>query len=116
MIDIKQARAAGLYADGGLAMGCAMKASISKTWLGIGIVTVAMLLASSAATSPAVAATADQASSRAATATDFTAGRQLCPRKPGGSTTTVPHYYGRPTEYAPAYPPGPLVLFTPMFD
>ncbi|UFZ01956.1 hypothetical protein LQG66_21860 [Bradyrhizobium ontarionense] len=93
-----------------------MKASINKTWLGIGIVTVAMLLASSAATSPAVAATAERALSRTATATDFAAGRQLHPRKPGGSTATVPHYYGRPTDYAPAYPPGPFVLFTPMFD
>ena len=121
MIEIKQARHAGLYADGGLAMGSAMKPSINKkaihkTWLGIGIVTAAMLLASSAATSPVVAAPAEPAPSRFGASADAGVHRQARAMRPLRSSAAAPHYYGRPTNYAPAYPPGPFVLFTPFFD
>jgi len=115
MIEIKQARLAGLYADGGLAMGFAMK-PINKTCLGIGIVTVAMLLASSAATSPVVAALGEPASSRIAAVADAGVHRQARPIRPAMPRAALPHYYGRPIDYAPAYPPGPFVLFTPFFD
>jgi len=83
--------------------------TIRKTWLGIG--TVAMLLASSAATSPVVAAPG-----RIVAATEARVHRQAHPIRPAMPRTAAPQYYGRPTEYAPAYPPGPFVLFTPFFD
>ena len=114
MIEIKQARLAGLYADGGLAIGSAMKPSINKTW--IGIITAAMLLASSAATSPVVAAPAEPTPSRIAASADAGVHRQARATKQAAPRAAAPHYYGRPTEYAPAYPPGPSVLFTPFFD
>lgn len=120
MIEIKQARFAGLYADGELAMRSAMKPSINKTinktWLGIGIVTVAMLLASSAATSPVVAAPAEPAPRRIAASVDAGMHRQVRAMRPAKPSPAAPHYYGRPADYAPAYPPGPFVLFTPFFD
>jgi len=93
-----------------------MKTSISKTWLGIGIVTVAMLLASSAATSPVVAASAGPALSMSARTAEISARRQDRPWKPAPPPAASPAYYGRPITYAPAYPPGPFLLFTPFFD
>jgi uncharacterized membrane protein YidH (DUF202 family) len=136
MIEIKQARDAGLYADGGLAMRFAMTASISKAsiettsnkkvsinkasinraWLGIGIVTAAMLLASSAATSPVTAASDGRASGRRAIAADVFAERQFGARRSAKAATVTPRYPGRPTDYAPAYRPGPFILITPFFD
>ncbi|WP_315757122.1 MULTISPECIES: hypothetical protein [unclassified Bradyrhizobium] len=91
-----------------------MKPSVNRTWLGIGIVTVAMLLASSAATSPVAAAPAVTQARQ--TATDPGPRREGRRVKPVVSTAEVPHYLDRPTDYAPAYPPGPLVLFTPFYD
>lgn len=91
-----------------------MKPSINRTWLGVGIVAVAMLLASSAATSPVAAAPAVTHARQAAT----DAGQRLHGRrlKPMAATAEMPHYLDRPTDYTPAYPPGLLVLFTPFYD
>ncbi|XUM23526.1 hypothetical protein ACRAVF_09530 [Bradyrhizobium oligotrophicum S58] len=91
-----------------------MKPSVNRTWLGIGIVTVAMLLASSAATSPVAAAPAVTQARQ--TAKDAGPRRQVRRLKPVMSTAEVPHYLDRPTDYMPAYPPGPGVLFTPFYD
>ncbi|MFC5326717.1 hypothetical protein [Bradyrhizobium oligotrophicum] len=91
--------------------------TINKTWLGIGIVTAARLLASSAATSPVVAAPAEPAPSRiAAVGADASASRPVHAMRQAMPRAAAPRYYGRPTDYAPAYPPGPFVLFTPFFD
>ncbi|MGJ4892474.1 hypothetical protein ACQR1Y_30055 [Bradyrhizobium sp. HKCCYLRH3099] len=116
MIEIKQARVAGLYLDGGLVREAAMKTSISKTWLGIGIVTLSMLLASSAATSPALAASFSVDASDSAAAVAFGARQHDRSSRVARSTAPSPRYYGRPIAYAPAYPPGPFVLFTPFVD
>jgi hypothetical protein len=116
MMEIKPARLVGRYVYDGLTMGSAMKASINKTWLEIGIVTVAILLASSAATSPVVAASTDATWSRPVSRAEFDTRRHIRRSKHGPSAAAIPRYYGRPTDYAPAYPPGPVVLFTPFFD
>ncbi|WP_316201915.1 MULTISPECIES: hypothetical protein [unclassified Bradyrhizobium] len=91
-----------------------MKPSVNRTWLGISVVTVAMLLASSAATVPVAAAPAVTQARQ--TVTDAGPRRQGRRQKPVVSTAEVPHYLDRPTHYTPAYPPGPLVLFTPFYD
>jgi hypothetical protein len=91
-----------------------MRTPTNKTWLGIGIVTAALLLASSAATSPVVAAAA--VSSVHGTATDARSRRHVRVRHCTRAGTAAPRYYDRPVNYAPAYPPGPFVLFTPFFE
>ncbi|WP_035646006.1 hypothetical protein [Bradyrhizobium sp. ORS 285] len=88
----------------------------TKTWIGIGIVTLSMLLASSAATSPAIAASFGVDASRSATATEFGTRRPARSWKAARSIVTPPRYYGRPVDYVPAVAPGPFVLFTPFYD
>jgi hypothetical protein len=115
-MEIRRARFAGLYVYGGVGNGSDVKASIDKTRLGIGIVTLAMLLASSAANSSLAAPVGERASSRPATPTGLDLRRQARWWKPARPVAAAPHYYGRPSDYAPAYRPGPFVLFTPFFD
>ncbi|WP_284417074.1 MULTISPECIES: hypothetical protein [unclassified Bradyrhizobium] len=91
-----------------------MKESVNRTWLGIGIVTVAMLVASSAATSP-VAASEVQLTNRRSAASDVVTRRQSTAVWPRAATVVTPTYWGRPVDYAPAHPPGSL-LFTPFHD
>ncbi|ABQ32646.1 putative exported protein of unknown function [Bradyrhizobium sp. BTAi1] len=86
----------------------------NKTWLGIGIVTVAMLLASSAATSPVVSSPEKRQASRQAMVTALDLRLRPRPCKPADCWVEAPHYYGRPVHYRPSYPPGPVVLFTPF--
>ncbi|CCD90863.1 conserved exported hypothetical protein [Bradyrhizobium sp. ORS 375] len=93
-----------------------MRTSIAKTWLGIGVVTIVVLLASSAATSPAIAASFGVDASGSVTATD--SGPRKHPRSSRATKSIAmpPRYYGRPVDYVPAYPWGPFVLFTPFLD
>ncbi|MGJ4952686.1 hypothetical protein [Bradyrhizobium sp. HKCCYLS20291] len=86
-----------------------MASFIRKAWLVIGI--GAALLANSAATSPAGATSVELATK--STATKPSAGRHGRWRKPAQA---VPRYCGRPLDYAPAYAPGPFVLFTPFYE
>ncbi|MGY3448944.1 hypothetical protein [Bradyrhizobium sp. USDA 4353] len=86
----------------------------SKTW--IGIVMLSMLLASSAATSPAIAASFGVDASRSTTATESGTRRHARSWKATRSIVMPPRYYGRPVDYVPAVPPGPFVLFTPFHD
>ncbi|WP_315723562.1 MULTISPECIES: hypothetical protein [unclassified Bradyrhizobium] len=90
------------------------KVSINKAWLGI--VTAAILLASSAATSPVAAASDGWPSGRRAIAAHVLAERQFGARRSAKAATVTPRYHGRPTDYAPAYRPGAFILVTPFFD
>ncbi|MGJ4927762.1 hypothetical protein ACQR1I_21140 [Bradyrhizobium sp. HKCCYLS2038] len=78
--------------------------------IGIG----AALLAASAATSPVRATSVELATKL--TATKPSAGRHGRWPKPMHASSAVPRYYGRPLDYAPAYAPGPFVLFTPFYE
>src|SRR3954470_18179047 len=99
-MEIKRARFAGLYSYGGVGNGSDVKASIDKTRLGIGIVTLAMLLASSVASSSLAAPVGERASTRSAIKTGLDLRRQGRWGKPAGPVAAAPHYYDRPSDYA----------------
>nr|WP_041755990.1 hypothetical protein [Bradyrhizobium sp. ORS 278] len=89
-----------------------MTSSITKTWLGIGVVTIALLIAGSAATSPATAASFGVQTGRSLAATEIGSRRPIRSR----SIVSPPRYIGRPNAYVPAYPPDSTILFTPFLD
>ncbi|WP_315781250.1 MULTISPECIES: hypothetical protein [unclassified Bradyrhizobium] len=92
------------------------KVPINKAWFRIGIVTAAILLASSAATSPVAAASDGWPSGRRTIAAHVLAEPQFGARRSAKAATVTPRYHGRPTDYAPAYRPGAFILVTPFFD